>query len=273
MNSLLQFPLFLNLNGCFLVQGAFWNDAGVRDFKLLYSSYESGPWTEENTNHFMIYIQFVTHVYQIVSGTMPDERGKAYPHPIEIFNFDIIVTRFVKFQMLSMVSHDKKVKSLFRYTRFCFVIYCQYGPYYGGLEYFKLSLSTDKITSELKKKIEVISSKDNTLSFYREIETSAFSEFEKTSARFYFKLKVLILGLDIIEPQYNKALRSLAPALVVPSTAVTQRLASHSDLRMENVVWEEQTGSRSHMLDHVKFFINIANIVYKICIGGLTKNK
>ena len=68
-------------------------------------------------------------------------------------------------------------------------IYCQWGPYYGGLEYFKISLSTDKITRELEKKIEVINSRENTPAFYREIETSAFIKFEKTSARFYASVK------------------------------------------------------------------------------------
>ena len=58
----------------------------------------------------------------------------------------------------------------------------------------------------------------------------------------------LIFGLNVIESKPNVALPSLAPALVAPSTAVTQRPASHSDLRMENVVWEEQTGSRSYMV-------------------------
>ena len=91
--------------------------------------------------------------------------------------------------MLSIVSHDEKLKLKKYYNfhdRFNIDIHCQWGPYYGGLEYFKLSLSTDKITRELKKKIEVISSKDNMLGYYREIETSAFIEFEKTSARFLF---------------------------------------------------------------------------------------
>ena len=68
-------------------------------------------------------------------------------------------------------------------------IFCQWGPYYGGLEYFKISLSTDKITRELEKKIEVINSRENTPAFYREIETSAFIELEKTSARFYAAFK------------------------------------------------------------------------------------
>ena len=68
-------------------------------------------------------------------------------------------------------------------------IYCQWGPYYGGLEYFNILLSTDKINREQDKKIEVINSRENTPAFYREIETSAFIEFEKTSARFYAAAK------------------------------------------------------------------------------------
>ena len=72
-----------------------------------------------------------------------------------------------------------------------FNIFGQWGPYYGGLEYFKISLSTDKITRELEKKIEVINSRENTPALYREIEVSgyAFIGFEKTSARFYAAVK------------------------------------------------------------------------------------
>ena len=33
-----------------LVQGVFWDDAGVRDFKLFSSSYAGGTWNEESTN-------------------------------------------------------------------------------------------------------------------------------------------------------------------------------------------------------------------------------
>ena len=51
-------------------------------------------------------------------------------------------------------------------------------------------MSTDKITRELDKKIEVINSRENTPALYREIETSAFIEFEKTSARFYIAVKL-----------------------------------------------------------------------------------
>ena len=46
------------------------------------------------------------NVYQLVSGSMPDERWKTKPPPLEKFNFNTTVARFVKFQMLSIVSKN-----------------------------------------------------------------------------------------------------------------------------------------------------------------------
>ena len=44
---------------------------------------------------------FSLNVYQFVSGTLPDERYGAKPPPLEVFNFDILTTKYVKFTMIS----------------------------------------------------------------------------------------------------------------------------------------------------------------------------
>ena len=57
---------------------------------------------------------FSPNTYQFVSGTLPDERWKAKPPPLEVFNFAILTTRYVKFKMvnkeISTISFALKVK-------------------------------------------------------------------------------------------------------------------------------------------------------------------
>ena len=44
---------------------------------------------------------FSPNVYQFVSGTLADQRWKAKPPPLEVFNFDVLTTKYVKFTMIS----------------------------------------------------------------------------------------------------------------------------------------------------------------------------
>merc|ERR1711862_192827 len=70
----LDLGAMLAINKIEIVQGVFWDDAGVRDFKFFSATSASGPWVE------------------FVSGTLPDERWKAKPPPLEVFNFAILTT-------------------------------------------------------------------------------------------------------------------------------------------------------------------------------------